>query len=296
MIEIYEGEATVSQVVPVTYDVTAVTITQRMYSSVTGERDDEIVTPAYTEENIGNTPTHKYVHVVLGDISQWPTSFELRIDVEIDAVPRFIKVDYNVVTPYVSVVEIALAGELDMDNPASPNYKSYNTIRDMESLARHIIESYTGKFFGRSYDKWDADGTDSTELYSSDKVVWVGAVMHDDDVIFGENTGTCEVSDSRNLISVKDDGGESYGFPEHYSYSVIGIKGEDSVPYDVVLAAKQLAVHYLCNDSATTNKFIDQVKFGESANRWNRQAFSGTGLHAADLLLGKYRFHNYKVI
>jgi hypothetical protein len=296
MIEVYQGELTVSVMIPNAYTVTAVTITQKMYDDVTGDRVDEDTTPAYTEEPIGATPTHKYVHVDVSNVSGWPSPFTIRIDVLVDGDSKFIKSSYDIVVPYATVDEIVAAGNIDLEDINSSNYKTYQQVRDAEAIARHTIESYTGRFFGRSYSKWDVQGTDKTVLFSDEHILWLGAVFHDDEAIYDSDTGSYEVSESGHTFEVKDDDGERYGFPEGYKYSVIGIFGNDDVPYDVTLAAKQLAVHFLCSDSATQNNYIDQVKFGESANRYNRLAFYGTGLHNVDLLLNKYRFHNYKVL
>jgi hypothetical protein len=296
MIEVYQGELTVSILVPYAYVVTDVTITQEMFDSVTGARADVESTPSYTQEPIGLTPTHKYVIVDVSGVSGWPTPFSIRIDLLVDGDPKFIKSSYEVVVPYATVSDIASAGNFDTDNELASNYKSYQQLRDAEAIARHTIEADTGRFFGRAYSKWTVQGTDKTVLYSDRHVTWLGAVFHDDEAIYDEDTGSYELSDSAYCISVKDDDGENYGFPEGYAYSVIGIFGEDDVPYDITLAAKQLAVHFLCSDSAIVNNYIDQTKFGESANRYNRLAFSRTGLQNVDLLLNKYRFHNYKVL
>jgi hypothetical protein len=292
MIEVYQGELSVATALPGTYVVTGVTVVQKMFDSETGDRSDQESTPAYEVTEVGSS---KIVSVDISEVSGWPSPFYIKVDILLNGDPHFVKTDCNVVVPYATGDQIIESGNFSMD-PDDSNYKSPSQIRDAEAIARHVIEAYTGRYFGRTYDKWQLQGTDSTVLFSDEHVLWAGAVFHDDDAIYSSTTGSYEVSDSGHCLSVKDDAGEAYGFPENYSYSLVGIFGENFVPYDVSIAAKMLSVHYLCADSAIQNNYIDQTKFGESANRYNRLAFVGTGLQAVDTLLNHYRFHNYKVL
>jgi hypothetical protein len=211
--------------------------------------------------------------------------------------PRVIKSYYDVVSPYATVQEIVASGNFNISDINARNYKSPTTIRDMESVARHVINAYTGRQFGRFYDTRTFDGTDKDRLYSDEHFSWVGAVsVVGGDILYTETNGNeVEISPSGHLVSILD-GGETLGFPEGYRYRVTGIYGEKSVPYDIQLAAKMLTIHYLCEDASKQNKYIEQTKFGESALKTNRLAFAGTGLMAVDRILEPYRIGTFRVL
>jgi hypothetical protein len=289
MIEVYSGEPTVEITLPDAYTITAVAVSQL---------DAAPVTPVYTVSAPFGSPAKKTVTVDVIEQTSWPAEFSIRIDLLVGSTPRFAKYDYRPVVPYVSVEDIASAGGLSLTDSDSPSYRSYSDVKEMETLARHIVEAYTGKFFGKEYGVRRGEGTDSASLYSGSPIVWIDSVTHDDDVLFSwsDSIGSSEISPTGHTVEIKDESGERYGFPENSKYEIAGIFGMNSVPTDVDMATKMLAVHFLCSDSAAHNSYIEQIKFGESANKYNRLAFAGTGLLAADTLLQKYRFHNYKVL
>jgi hypothetical protein len=295
VIEIYEGEITTTMVIKNSWDVLSVTGYHSLYDELGNATEVDYALPV-TEEPIGEVPLYKNLTVDVSAGSEWPTNFRIEVVVDDNGTERTIKNYYSVVTPYVLTEEIIISGGFNTTSQDAPNYRPYQTIREMESLARHIIEGYTGRMFGRTYTAMDFDGTDKDMLYCDEHFLWVGAVAVRDEAIFAPALDTTvEISPSGHLLYIRD-GDEHLGFPSGYKYRVVGIFGENDVPYDVTLAAKMLAIHYLCNDSAQQNAYVDQVKFGESATRTNRLAFAGTGLLAVDRLLEKYRFHNFRVL
>lgn len=296
MIEIYEGEISVTFIVDNSYTIQTVKGFQTLYDAEGNPAPVE-TNLSYTSAPIGDTPTEKTLTVDVSLLSQWPAPFRVEIAMLDGATPRVVKANYSVVQPYATVSAIALSGNLNISDLNAANYRSPVLVRDMESVARHVINSHTGRNFGRFYDSRTFDGTDKDCLYSDEHFVWVGAVcISGSDVLFSDDlTTTTEISPSGHLLYVKD-GDDRLGFPEGYKYRVVGIYGEPSVPYDIQLAAKMLTIHYLCEDSAQQNQYIDQIKFGESATRANRLAFAGTGLMAVDKILEPYRIGNFRVL
>ena len=292
MKEVYEGEETVSILIPNDAVVDSVNGYHILYDDSAMPVETEYAL-SYTEEPIGDPATYKYVHIDVSELSQWPTDFEVHLTYDTDSV---IKNKFFVVAPYAEIDEIAVAGGFQTTDPQGDKYMAYATIREMESLARNIINSYTGRDFGREYRKIVLDGTDTDLLYSDEHITWIGLVMHDDEPIYSSTVGQYVVSQTHHGLTIIDDYGDKYGFPEGYDYTLIGIFGEEEVPQDITLAAKMLAVNYLCNGSGGTNKYVEQTKFGESQTKVNRLAFVGTGLHAVDLLLEKYRFNTMQVL
>jgi hypothetical protein len=296
MIEVYEGEPEITFVVNNDYVIESIRGYQTLFNEYSEPQTVETAL-TYTSTPIGLTPVNKELVVNVSDLSQWPTPFSVHLTFHDNVGVKVIKSYYNVVQPYASISAIVVSGGIDVSDTASINYKSEILIRDMESVARTVIESYTGRNFGRSYGARTIDGTDRDRLYSSEHFSWVGAVsVEGGDVLYQAGaSSTVEISPSGHLLFVKD-GGEFLGFPEGYRYRVAGIFGENSVPYDVELAAKMLTIHYLCESSAQQNQYVDQIKFGESATRVNRLAFAGTGLMAVDRLLEKYRVGRFRVL
>jgi hypothetical protein len=293
MIEIYEGEINVSFIVKDSYTIQNVRGYQTLYDD--RSMPEEVMTPLlYTSVTSG---TDKTLTVDVSGLSSWPAPFRVEINMLDGVTPRVIKSYYAVVQPYVSVASIVASGGISITDINAANYKSPSLIRDMESVARHVINAYTGRQFGRFYEARTFDGTDRDRLYSDEHFSWVGAVsVGGGDILYTQTNGnSIEISPSGHLLYVKD--GESpLGFPEGYRYRVTGIYGENSVPYDVELACKMLSIHYLCEDSVKQNQYIDQVKFGESGLRANRLAFAGTGLMAVDRILEPYRIGNFRVL
>lgn len=294
MIEIYRNEPYVTVVIAPGLQVTGVAAYQYLYNDA-GEMIRSQLSPEFDFQP-GEEGEYSNVVVDVADITDWPTRFDIAVSVTKYGNPETIVSEFNVIYPYATPYEIAVAAGMQTESETLPNYVSLNDIREMEALARLTVEAYTGKRFGRFYEKVSVPGTDDDYLYSNEQIDWIGLVLHDDDVIYSDSVGSYSVSPSGSVLKVRDDSGSYVAFPEGYSYDVVGIFGSAFIPRDVNMAAKQLAVFFLCGDAATTNKYIDQVKFGEAADRYNRLAYIGTGLRSADLLLAKYRMGNFEVI
>lgn len=295
MIEVYQGEQAVSLIIKNSFDVQSVKGYHTLYNT-DGMPVEEDYVLTYAETPIGATPVSKEVTVDVLTLSSWPTNFRIEIECLDGVATKFVKSYYDVVTPYTTPDAIAASGNIDMYDSDATNYHSYSSVRDAEAAARFVIESQTGRSFGRHYNQQVVDGTDLDCLYVDEHITWIGLVMHDEEPIYSDTTGSYTVSPSGHVIKIKDDSGQYYGFPEGFKYTIIGIFGEDSVSADVEMATRLLAVHYLCSDSTTQNNYIESVKFGESATKANRLAFHGTGVMVVDKIIEKYKFHNYRVL
>jgi hypothetical protein len=295
VIEIYEGEPTVIVLLDDSHDLVSVKAYRSIFND-SGRREVEEIEPPFTNTLISNSAARE-IAVDVSELSQWPAPFRLEIQYYDGPTLRTVKNSYDVVTQYAGVEDIAISGNVSITDTFAQNYQPWTVVREMESLARRTVEAFTGISFGRRYKKVQVDASDSTSLYLDEELSWVGAVFHDEEMIYGPGLdSTVNISDTGRLIEVYDSSGDKFGFPSGFNYYVVGIFGPEEVPYDVELATKQLAIFYLCADSSTMNKYVEQIKFGESAVKTNRMAFTGTGLRSVDLLLDHYRFHRYKLI
>jgi hypothetical protein len=204
---------------------------------------------------------------------------------------------FTLVHPYATVDQIAEAAKVQYTDPLADNYKPLATIRQMESLARAVIDAQTGHNFGQWYAAYDMPGTDTRIIYSQHPVLDVDLVRTHDDILLGPAVANVEfaITPSGHGVEVFEDD-VYYGFPEGYKYQVVGTYGYNYVPNDINHAAILIASTYLCSAASYWNRYIEQTKFGESQAKFNRLAFAGTGNAAADIILNKYQFHKYFVI
>lgn len=294
MIEVFEGEKSVILLVPeASTDVSAEY--RRLMFLDDGTEEVESAPLDVTVSDVVELG-QKEVEIDISDISQWPTPFDVYMTYTIDSQEEAVKVEYSVVTPYASPESIVVSGGFTTTDTYSAGYREYASVREMESLARHVINSQTRQNFGRSYKKVIVEGTDVDQLYLDEEASWIGAVLCNGEPIYPDGAATYSLSASGHGLSIREEDGVKCGFPSGYTYEVIGIFGPKFVPFDITLAAKQLAVHYLCSDAAQVNRYIESIKFGESAQKVSSKAFTGTGLFAVDRLLEPYVAHRYIVI
>jgi hypothetical protein len=228
-----------------------------------------------------------------------PGTFEMTdFSVEVITNSGTFRGSYERVVPYATVDQLAAAAGVQYTDPAGDNYRSEADIKQIESLARTVIESITGRCFGKWYTAYDLEGTETRVLYSSEPILFVDLLRTHDDILYGPDTTDVDyaITPSGHGVELFEDVDIYYGFPDGYTYMLVGTFGYDKVPADINHAAILIGSTYLCSPASYWNRYVEQTKFGESQTKFNRLAFVGTGNAAADIILQKYQFHRYFVI
>jgi hypothetical protein len=228
-----------------------------------------------------------------------PASLEMAdFSVEVITNSGTFRGSYERVVPYATVDQLATAAGVQYTDPAGDNYRSEADIKQIESLARTVIESITGRCFGKWYTAYDLEGTETRVLYSSEPILFVDLLRTHDDILYGPDTTDVDyaITPSGHGVELFEDVDIYYGFPDGYTYMLVGTFGYDKVPADINHAAILIGSTYLCSPASYWNRYVEQTKFGESQTKFNRLAFVGTGNAAADIILQKYQFHRYFVI
>lgn len=231
--------------------------------------------------------------------------YQVRWDFTISSVQAYRIDKVAVVTPYAEIDNIALEAGLSL-TPGDSNYKSIDEITRAETQARRAIEAYTGQFFGRRGGSEYAEAAGNEILTLSEPVIQVNAVYYGTRKIYDhlevDNEAVFETSPTGQSIVgylPLTDGSRSdtyASFARYNKYIVEGIFGYETVPADIQEAATVLAAFYLCKDSTYWNRFIKQVKFGESQMAYDTRAFGGTGVAYVDMLLDPYRLLNMFIV
>lgn len=233
------------------------------------------------------------------------STYTVRWEFDIQGTPANRVDKIVVVTPYASLEDIATAANLSMI-VGSPNYKSATEIAAAEARARRAIEAYTGQFFGRRVGSEYAEAAGNEILTLSEPVIQVNEVYYGTTKIYDhleiDNDAVFEVSlTGQSIVGYLPltDGSKSdtyANFARYNKYIVAGIFGYETVPADIKEAATVLAAFYVCNDSTYWNRYIKQVKFGESQMAYDTRAFGGTGVAYCDMLLDPYRMLNMFIV
>jgi len=289
MSEIYESQTQVVLQIPNADTITSVKASQVRWDY---ERPPlEIVeTASYT---VGSESPLKNVSINI------PATFKMAdFNVEIITNSGTFRDSYERVVPYASVDQLAHAAGVQHTDPAGDNYRSEDDIKQIESLTRAVIESETGRCFGKWYQAYDLEGTETHVLYSSEPVLDVDLLRTHDDILYGPDTVDIDyaVTPSGHGVELFEDIDIYYGFPDGYTYMLVGTFGYNKVPADINHAAILIGSTYLCSPASYWNRYVEQTKFGESQTKFHRLAFAGTGNAAADIILQKYQFHRYFII
>jgi hypothetical protein len=289
MSEIYEDQTQVVVQVPTADTVQSVSTYQDIW-----DYDRPPVNLAYgASYSVGSGSPLKDVTVTLPGVLKM-SDFTL----EVVTNNRTIREQHSRVVPYATVDQLASAAGVQYTDPQADNYRSEDEIKQIESLARTVIESITGQCFGKWYTAYDIEGTESQVLYSSNPILSVDLLRTHDDVLYNADTLDVDyaVTPSGHGLEIFEDVDIYYGFPDGYTYMLAGTFGYERVPTDIMHAAILIGSTYLCSPASYWNRYVEQTKFGESQTKFNRLAFVGTGNAAADIILQKYQFHRYFVI
>jgi len=290
MSEIYEDQTKAVIQVPTAAVVASATIYQKVWYDERPPIIDYGTSAGFTQDSA--SPLKNITVNIPGSVKIAPYTLSVVTDV------GTYTEDLEPVVPYASVDQLASAAGVQHTDPAGNNYRSEADIKQIESLTRAVIESITGRCFGKWYTAYDLDGTETHVLYSNEPVLSVDLLRTHDDILYGPSTLDIDyaVTPSGHGIELFEDVDIYYGFPDGYTYMLVGTFGYDKVPADINHAAILIGSTYLCSPASYWNRYVEQTKFGESQTKFHRLAFAGTGNAAADIILQKYQFHRYFVI
>ena len=183
---------------------------------------------------------------------------------------------------------------------------------DIESIVRHIIESYTGQCFGKWTGTYNIYGEDDAELSLPRPLLSLsglsyGSVVESIDTYIIKGDRWWLAKDSFGLtvrqappeesFEYSIPGGETIFYPfrgtssfgENAEFAVSGIWGYETVPVDVLKAAMILFNDYICNEATYRNRYVQQVAAQDWKLTFSGRTWDGTGNVLADQLLEKYR-------
>lgn len=214
----------------------------------------------------------------------------------------------EVVTPIIPLSELAIL--LD-DVSEADRY-------DAEAVVRRIIDTYTGQTFGKFRGTKQVNGNDSTQLALPNPLLTF-TDMSDDMFTFdvasfairgegwflGGKPGAYwtikdappeEVLDDFNNVIYAPGTIKKKDFAYTSVYTITGDWGYESVPTQVVQAAKMLISDYACQDSSYRDKYLESMKAADWRVQFTQGAYDGTGNLKADQLLNPYKLSSMVVI
>lgn len=202
---------------------------------------------------------------------------------------------YDVVTPYCSWEYFA---------PVSPDtIPTYQDYLECERIARFVINSHCGQEFGQEYSTYavEGHGTNSLALprhiQTLDAVTWAtNPVPRPGEVIGWNYPYAWEIVASGWTIRQQPYPNDPIVTNQHKprfirnrTYNISGLWGYQSVPTEVVEAAKILTADAMCKEAKYRDKYLDNIKMGDWRLQFTAGAWQGTGNAKADDLLIDYR-------
>lgn len=180
---------------------------------------------------------------------------------------------------------------------------------DTEPIVRHIIETITGRSFG----KWQGSFVVGGQAYSAIELperlisldsVYRGDTAEDNAMYYLKGDGWYLAKqrfsvDAASSIEFNTPDGEPIAYPFRSSgkfvadalYTISGTWGYENVPFKIQQAAKLLFADYVCNESTYRNKYIESISTQGWKANFNEQAFTGTGNVLVDQLISDYVKH-----
>ena len=215
----------------------------------------------------------------------------------------------SVLTPYATVSDIVDYYDFGT-NPQDLNYRSPNKIIRAESLARTLIDGYSGQTFNKKYGSQEVFGIGSDAVWLTERMLSIDK-MYENNVLMIDNTASpaynnfgygLEITQTGKTIRIINTDSDIrydnmvdptilyYGkFRDHSRYKFFGEIGWSYVPQDIKLCSILLVGDLLSNDAAWRNKYLKQVSLSEIDFTMHSGAFNGTGNLIVDNILDRYR-------
>jgi hypothetical protein len=217
---------------------------------------------------------------------------------------------YNeIVTPYTTTSDLIDYYDLGV-RPNDLNYKSAETLQQLEKIARTLIHGYSGQTFGRRYGFQEQFGNGSDAIWLTERMISVdkmyenGVLVYDTTVSPSVNSFgfPIEITPTGKSIRVVNTGWDVrydnqvdptilyYGrFLNSTRYKIYGTIGWDYVPTDIKLCATLLVGDLMANDAAWRIKYLSEVSMSDTSFKMAGGAFNGTGNLIVDNILDTYR-------
>jgi|SRR5215217_2507636 len=251
-------------------------------------KDGIKIVDAATATKVGST-TGKYSYTL--PVAAVSTETELEVDwtFTVGSNTLTIREYYSVVTPYAPWSYFNDAG------------KTYEDYIECERVARYLINTYCGQSFGFRTTTYaiEGHGTDSLKLPSrlitlTDVSWWDGTTRPGS--IIGWSSPQWEITadgwvlrTQPNSIHIDPAYNPEAIFRRNRLFNIEGVWGYLAVPTGVEEAAKIIIADYMCADHKYRDKYLDSIKMGDLAWKYNSGAWHGTGNATADMLLTDYR-------
>lgn len=177
------------------------------------------------------------------------------------------------------------------------SYKREET-PELERLVRHVIEAYTGQYFGKRKDRRTINSSQSVINFNVPLIEFTGVsgryMTHTTTLTPPKipyeilNEGHTLAIDLENY-DVKTDSLWILNTRRQGCYVMEGTFGYDRVPQDVKQAALLIAGMWGCNQAVWRDRFISTMRSADWSVAYHDAGFGHTtGSHGADMLLSKY--------
>lgn len=201
---------------------------------------------------------------------------------------------HEVVTPMFSKAELI---EWDSDFSALSDEK----FERLEGIIRVVIETITGQTYGLEHTFVSVPGSGG-ETLNLPKRLSTPIALNDrtgdllDSFVYPINDGwTLKTYDGPTWVDnfytsnpIENPWRKAGYFREDTNYVIEGYFGYDSLPNDIVTAAKILAEDYGCDESLWRDRYIANMRAADWRFEFNGKAFYGTGNVKVDQILEKY--------
>ncbi len=179
--------------------------------------------------------------------------------------------------------------------------KTYSDYLECERIARSIINTYCGQTFGIKTTTYAIEGHGSDSLKLPNRLLtltdvsWFDGTTRPGSVIGWDNPQWEITADGwvlrtqPNSIHIDPVYNAESVFRRNRLFNIEGVWGYTAVPTEVEEAAKILIADYLCADHKYRDKYLDSIKMGDLAWKYNSGAWNGTGNATADMLLSDFR-------
>ncbi len=216
---------------------------------------------------------------------------------------------YEVITPLLTLREIRGIWADITDDKA----------KELESVVRYVIQSYTGQSFGKRTKSLVVQGAGDNALELPERLsILIGistlvaelnpsaaVIVADGWYLKKKYSEPLSTVNTTNLYFEGTDYSE-YGvvisppktvggryWTDDYPFTITGVWGYPAVPQAVQEAAKLLANDYACNDTLYRDRYLESIRSADWSLRFNERAYLHTGNVRADQLLDKYIMRHF---
>lgn len=154
----------------------------------------------------------------------------------------------------------------------------------VESLVRHIINSYTGQTFGKFAGVLEAEGNGQGKLFLPRRLITLNTVSP---LVARSYT----ISGANFFLNAS-----SRTFLNNEKYLINGIWGYNGVPAAVQQAADILIRTIVSDEPSYRDRYLNAIRSADWRIDYNSRAFDGTGNVTADQLLDPFVLYRIAVI